>query len=152
MMLRPLLITAALAAIAAAAAPALAESGPTERPADAGSAERMAEKMRDPATQQAMSEGLRAMTGAMLGIKLGPFLKAMEAAGGGETARDIDPDMTLRDYAGPEAERMPDEMARRLPAMMGAMGEMAVAFEQALPALREMAEEMRARVEPPASR
>ena len=136
MKLRPLLTAAALAALAAAPGGALAKSP---------SGSKVAEEMRDPVNQAVMSGAVRALSEALLDIKLAPFVKAIEAAHGNDP-RDIDPDMTLRDYAGPEAERMPYEMSRRLPALMDATGEMAGAFEASLPALKAMAIEMRDRV------
>ena len=58
----------------------------------------------------------------------------------------VDPDTRLRDYAGRDAEDMPDKLSRRLPAMMGALGGMAEAAEQMTPALKGMAKQMGAAV------
>lgn len=121
----------ALAALALAPLPAAAKSD----------TERMADKMRDPAMQGAVAAALRVMSEAMLDIRIAPFLKAAEAIRDPERARDIDPDLRVRDVA-PEAGRVPEEMSRRVPAMMGAMGGMAEAVEEMTPVLKNMAREM----------
>lgn len=110
-------------------------------------AARIAEKMQDPATQKAMTAAVKAMAEAMLDIEMAPFRKAMEAAGGTKRAAEIDEHETVRDMAGPNAGKLPDEMAKRVPATMGAMGKMAGLFETMLPQMAEMAEDMGAAVE-----
>ncbi|HUQ13863.1 MAG TPA: hypothetical protein VM055_06270 [Novosphingobium sp.] len=121
----------ALAALALAPLPAAAKSDTTK----------MAEKMRDPAMQGAVAAALRVMSEAMLDLRVAPFLKAVEAVRDPERARDIDPDLRVRDVA-PEAGRVPEEMSRRVPAMMGAMGGMAEAVGAMTPVLKDMAREM----------
>lgn len=137
MLARPLLSASLLAMLAAASSPAIARP---EAPS------RLGETMRDPATQRTMTAAARAMSEALLNVRIAPFLRAIEAAHGGEPD-SVDPDLSLRDYAGPEAERVPHELSRRLPAMMGAMGEMAGGFEAVLPELRDTVEDMRARID-----
>ncbi|MCA1662173.1 MAG: hypothetical protein LC648_08495 [Novosphingobium sp.] len=118
-----------------AASPALARESGTSR---------MAEKMNDPATQRAMAAAVAAASEAMLDIPLEPLVRAAEAMGDRRTARRMR-GARLRDVA-PEAEDMPRELAHKLPAMMGAMGGMAVAMEEMAPALKAMAKEMGARM------
>jgi len=89
-----------------------------------GGMSRMAEKMRDPATQRALAAAVAAMSDAMLDMPLEPFARAAEAVGDRRAARKMH-GATLRDVAGPDAERMPRELRRKLPAMMGAAGGMA---------------------------
>ena len=138
-MSRPVLTpTLALSALAVALAPIPAA-------AREGSVGKMAEKMRDPDTQRAMSTAVQAMSEAMLDIPLEPFARAAEAMGDRKTARRMR-GSTLRDYAGQDAERVPREMSRKLPAMMGAMGGMAEAAEEMAPVLEGMARDMAARM------
>ncbi len=130
------LLSGALVA-AAIAAPAAAQDRHSGR---------MAETLADPALQHSMSTAIAAMAEAMLDMPVAPFARAMEAMGDPD-ARDIDPDATLADVAGPEARRMPREMARKLPRMMGAMGGMAGAMEAMLPQLEAMGRQMRDRID-----
>jgi hypothetical protein len=105
------------------------------------------EALANPGTQQAIAGAMAAMTEALLDMKVGSFAKAMEgmsdAAGDRKAARRIDPNATLGDLAGPEARRMPGEVARKLPQMMGAMAGMAGAMETMLPQLEAMGEKMK---------
>ena len=132
MTLRSLVASAALAGLALAPLPAAAKSG----------AAAMAEKLSDPGMQAAISAALRAMSEAMLDMKIAPLARAAEAMGDRKLMRRLGPDATLRDVAGPRAERMPEELSRRVPAMMGAMGGMAGAMEAMAPALKDMARTM----------
>ena len=132
---------AALAAPLLVASPALAQDEPMGE---------MAAKMGDPEVQRAMAAALETMSEALLDVPVGPFAEAARAMGKtmGDAEEDEDlerlpPDATLRDLAGPEAERMPREMARRVPAMMGAMAGMAGMLEAMRPMLAAMAERMR---------
>lgn len=129
------------------AAPALAlafAASPAAAKPDSATS-RMAEKMRDPATQQAMATAVAAVSEAMLDMPLEPLARAAEAMGDRRTARKMR-GARLRDVS-PEAEDMPRELSRKLPAMMGAMGGMAATMEEMAPALKAMAREMGARVE-----
>ncbi len=102
-----------------------------------------AAKLSDPRLQNAMAGAIAAMSEAMLDMKMAPFAKAMESMGDKDAAREIDPDATLRDMAGPEAARMPQELSRKVPAMMGAMAGMAGAMEAMLPQFKAMGERMK---------
>lgn len=127
------------------AAPVLALAATSPAMARDGSTARLAEKMRDPATQRALASAVAAATDAMLDMPLEPLARAAEAAGDRRTARKMQ-GARLRDIAGPDAERMPREVSRKLPAMMGAAGGMADAVEEMTPALKAMAKEMGARM------
>ncbi|MFC4294318.1 hypothetical protein ACFO0A_04510 [Novosphingobium tardum] len=129
--------TIALAVAALAPFPAAARDRATSE---------MAEKMQDPRLQHTMAAAVRAMSDAMLDMRVGPLLRAAESVNHPVRGRHIDPDTTLRDYAGPEAERMPEEMSRQVPKMMGQMGRMAGAFDDMVPELKGMAREMGARM------
>ena len=140
MIIRSLMSAAVLGTLALAPVPVLAKS-------DVG---QVAKQMRDPQTQIAVAAAVRAMSDAMLDLRIAPLLDAVETAR--DPLRDrsrydrVDPDTRLRDYAGRDAEEMPEKLSRRLPAMMGAMGGMAEAVEEMKPALKDMARQMGAAV------
>lgn len=114
------------------AAPALAQSN---------EAREMAERMADPALQRSMSDAVAGASEALLDIPIEPFARAMRSVDP-DAARDIPRDSTLRDLAGPEAERMPREVARRLPGMIAGMASMSEAMERMLPEMRRIARAM----------
>ena len=138
MRVRVAVIGGALAAAAALPVPALARNTNDGR---------VAEVLGNPQTQQAITAVVAAMTEAMLDLKIGPIAKALEGMGGDaddrRPARQIDRNATLGDLAGPEARRMPREVARKMPQMMGAMAGMAGAMEAMLPQLAAMGEKMK---------
>ena len=132
----PTVLGAAAAALVLAPVPAFARPPETEMGA-------MADKLSDPALQGRMAATLAALSEAMLNIRMAPFAKAMRDMGDAKAARDIDEHTTLGDLAGPDARKMPREMARKVPAMMGAMAGMAGAMEQMLPEFAKIAETMK---------
>ncbi len=138
MLKRVAVLGAAVVAAAALPVPALAREARTGQ---------VVEALANPGTQQAMAGAMAAMTEALLDLKIGPLAKALDgmsgAAGSAKSTRHIDPDATLGDLAGPEARRMPGEVARKLPQMMGAMAGMAGAMEAMLPQLEAMGEKMK---------
>lgn len=134
---------------AATAAAMLAPAAASAREAHRGSA---TDQLSDPMTQTAVAAAMAAMSEAMLQMKVGPLARAAATMSGDEDPRDIDPDATLADMAGPEARRMPREMARKVPQMMGAMGSMAGAMEAMLPQLAQMGERMKAAMDGAAPR
>ena len=110
--------------------------------------ERMAEvtdKLADPAFQAQAAAMTQVLLTAMLELPIGPLAEAMNEATGGD-GPEIDPDARLRDIA-PDAEYIPGEVAERLPRAMGAMSEMGDGMAAMLPALKAMAEHMRAAME-----
>ena len=106
-------------------------------------ADRLSEKLSDPATQLAVTAALVAMSEALMQIRVEPFARAAEAAGAKRAVRDLPPDATVRDLAGPRAGDMQAELARRTPAMMAAASGMAGALSDMMPQLREMAARMK---------
>ena len=129
------IIMPALAAVAAlASTPALAADG------DAAG---LAEELRDPARQAQMAAMVEAMTAIMLDMHVAPLLRAQAEIEGGDPEA-VDPDLTVRDLAGPEAENAPREIAVRLPQMMGALAALAVSLEQMLPELRAVGDRLAA--------
>jgi hypothetical protein len=81
------------------------------------------------------------MSEALLDMPLEPFARAMRTIDP-DSAAERPPGETLRDMAGPEDQRVPKEVGRRLPRIMGAMGGMAGTMEAMLPELKRMAERM----------
>lgn len=124
----------ALSAIAAASAlatnPALAAEG---EPA------RLAEELRDPAMQAEIAAMVATLSAVMLDMNVAPLLRAKAEVEGADPTT-VDPDVTVRDLAGPGAEDAPRELAVRLPQMMGAMAALAGSLEAMLPQLRAMGE------------
>lgn len=101
--------------------------------------------LKDPVAQAAIAEGMAAASEALLDIPLAPLAKAVAEATG-DNPDDVDPDMTLRSVS-PDAQDAPDRVRESLPRVMGAMGSMAGGMGAMIPALREMADRMRAAVE-----
>lgn len=133
MPLRASLVGLSLAATALAPAPALADERTI---ADFG------QELSDPANQAAIAMTLAAMSEALLDFPIEPFTRAMETMDGG-SVRDLPPDARLRDLAGPRAERLPSDIARETPRMMGRAADMAGAVEAMLPEFEAMAKRMK---------
>jgi hypothetical protein len=134
MLLRRLLASAALTALAFAPAAALAKE---QRPLG-----RVIEELNDPDRQDQLAGALEGLAEALLDVRVAPFMKAIDRAAPGSAPRDIDPDATLADMAGPGARDMPRELGDKLPMMMGMMGTMAGEMEGMLPELEAMAKRM----------
>lgn len=110
-------------------------------------AEDFTREMRDPRKQEAIGNAMAAMMSAMLSMKAEPLARAMEKMGDSRAARRIPRDATLGDLAGPEARRLPGEMRRKVPAMMGAAAEMAGMMEQMAPVLAQIGKEFEDKVD-----
>lgn len=104
---------------------------------EAGTGE-LARELDNPRLQKAMGDMLGSMMGAMLNLKADPLARAMERMGEHDAARKIPKGATLGDLAGPEARQVPAEVRRRVPMMMGAMGELTVMMEQMAPIMAEI--------------
>lgn len=102
----------------------------------------LAKQLHDPMTQYAVAGALSAMSNILLDMKIEPLVRVMESAGAG-TVRDLPADATLRDMAGPGADRAQNEIVDKIPEMMGRMGAMAGAFDEMMPELERMARRMR---------
>lgn len=100
----------------------------------------LAERLADPAQQQALAQTLSTLSQVLLDLPLAPLARAAAQAAGEDPAA-VDPQLTLRQMS-PDAERVPDELADRVPQMMGAMAGMAEGMQAMLPALRQMADRM----------
>ena len=109
-------------------------------------ADRLAEQLDDPALQHSLSDAIAAMSEALLDMPVAPIARVMDAMGD-PGARDIDPDATVGDLAGPDARRMPREVARKVPQMMGAMAEMSDAMAAMAPQLEAIGRRMRDRMD-----
>ena len=130
-----LTLLAPLAVLALLPAPAFAETG--DEALDQAAAE-----LSDPARQAQVSAMAGAMIEAMMHMPVGPMLRAA-ADMAGEDPEAIDPDTTVADLAGDDAQGASAEVADKVPAMMQAMAGMSGAMATMLPHLREMAETMR---------
>lgn len=133
------------AASLALASPSIALAQDAEPEPAESSLSEMTEKLSDPLFQDQAATMAAALMGAFLELPIGPMVEALDQASGGE-GPDIDPDARIVDLA-PEAEDLPAEVSERLPEAMSAMSSMAQGFEAMLPALREMADRMKAAVE-----
>lgn len=138
------------AAALAAPLPALAQIesvDPDESYAVAGTAEtgpatdRLVEKLSDPVVQEQLATTVSVLSEVLLDLPLAPLADALAEAGV-ESADRIPNDTTLRKLA-PQADRVPGEIADKLPQMMGAMASMAKGMEAMMPALKDMATQMK---------
>jgi hypothetical protein len=129
----------AAAAIALLPVPALAE--PDEGEIYEGEISSAARELADPVRQEQLGAMAGAVMEAMLEMPAAPLLRAA-AQVAGENPEAIHPDTRLADLAGPEAADAPREVAERLPQMMGAMAALAVAFEDMLPHMRAIGEDL----------
>ena len=125
---------------ATAPLPAFAQEAEDAVVEDSGIAEAAA-LMDDPEMQEQASLMAAALVGVLLEMPVGQLAGAMGEMDGVE-APDIDPDATVRDLMGESANGAPERVAEKLPQMMEAMAGMAGAFEEMLPALRELAERL----------
>ena len=142
----------ALTALAAAslAAPSLALAQDTEDAPEAIAEPApdfiaMAEELQNPAKQRELALMLRTVSEVLLDLPLAPLMESVSEVSEdvtGEPAPEVDPDATLRSMA-PEAENVPEQIEENLPRALDAMGSMAEAFQQMMPALHQMAERMK---------
>lgn len=106
-------------------APALADE--TNR------ADEVARRLEDPMTQYMVAGALAAVTKQMLDMRLDPFVRAVESAGGRDALPDVPPDATLGDFAGPEARQLPKKIMRHVPALMDSLAGLANAYGDMVP-------------------
>ena len=131
--MRLFMLAAALGAVALPA-PALAAGDPD--------APRLAERLEDPLVQDTVASSIAIMGRVLMDLNVAPMMRAMAQARGDNPAY-VDPDTTVGDIAGPDARYAPEEMAQRVPEVMGSMAGMAAGLEEMVPALRYMAEQVR---------
>lgn len=131
------------AAAALVSMPVVATAQDTEP--EAGTSElntaELTETLSDPEFQDKLTDAMATMTTVLMDMPVGPLIQAAEQMAG-EPVADVDPDATVRDLAGDDAEQMTEEVAERLPQMMDAMSGMAEGMAAMLPALQEMAKRM----------
>lgn len=96
-------------------------------------------QLSDRGNQMRAAATLSALTGALLAMDIAPITRAMRSAGDEDFARDLPPDATLGDLAGPRAQELPYDIARKTPEMMGKAAGMAGALEEMRPQLKAMA-------------
>jgi len=135
--MRLFVLTAALGAVALPA-PVLAADEPVHNPGTP----RVAERLNDPLVQDTLASSVAIMGRVLMDMNVAPMMRAMAKASGNDPEY-VDPDTTVGDIAGPDARYLPEEMAERVPQVMGAMAGMAEGMEEMLPALRDMAEQVR---------
>lgn len=108
----------------------------------------MAEGLADPQTQETFGTLAAGMMEVLLEMPVGEFLRAA-AEMNGENPADIDPDATVRDMAGPDANALPGRFAEEAPRMMDMMAQMAGMMGRMLPEFEQMAQDWENNVEPP---
>ena len=102
---------------------------------------RAAEEMRDPVRQEQVAVMAEAVIASLLDMPIGKMLQSA-ATIAGEDPDEIDPNTTLREVAGPEADEAPRLAAKALPKMMSATGALAGAIETMLPEMRRIGEDI----------
>ncbi len=138
--MRIFLPVAAGLALAGTAAPAAAQDIQTD-----GDIAALTDRLSDPAFQQELAVTVAALSQVLLDLPIAPLAEAA-ADMAGETAQDIDPDMTIR-KALPEASDVPQVIERELPQAMDRMAGLSGAMQAMLPALRDAARQMEGALE-----
>ena len=118
--------------------PALAQD---DLPSDESELARAADEMSDPVRQEQVAVMTKAVMASLLEVPIGKLLQSA-ATIAGEDPEEIDPNTTLREVAGPEADEAPRQLAAAVPRMMDAAGALAGAFETLLPELRRIGEDI----------
>ena len=135
--MRKMIFTLAAGA-ALAPSPALAQD---DLPRDESELARAADEMSDPVRQEQVAVMTEAVMASLLEVPIGKLLQSA-ATIAGEDPDEIDPNTTLREVAGPEADEAPRQLAAAVPRMMDAAGALAGAFETLLPELRRIGEDI----------
>lgn len=102
----------------------------------------LSDRLSDPAEQERIAGMVDAMGEILLAMPVGPLMEALSEATG-EDGPDIDRNATVRDLAGPRADRLPAEIANKVPPMMGMMGAMARSMDAMRPMLDAMRQSLR---------
>ena len=105
---------------------------------DSGQVHDMSQELRDPMNQAKVAGTLSALTGALLSMDVAPLTRAMDPLDGGRLSRDLPPDATLGDIAGPDVRDLPYDIARKTPEAMSRMAGMLGAVEELRPQLKAM--------------
>lgn len=106
----------------------------------------MSEKLADPEFQDHAAMMSSALVNVLLELPVGPMAEAMNDATGGRSPK-VDPDARVRDLA-PGADELPTQISENLPRAMNMMSGMAKGVDAMLPALLDMADQMRGAMEP----
>lgn len=108
--------------------------------------EEMAERLSDPAEQVKLAAMLGTLSEVLLDMPVAPLLDAASRMPGADVPA-VNPDATLRDIAGPETDQLPQQIAEKIPMLMGLMSGMAQNMEAMRPSLTDMAEGLRQQAE-----
>lgn len=135
----PILKVLPLAALSALALMPVPAAAKVDRP--------LSRDLSDPRKQQAIGDMLGALIGVMLEMPADPLARMAEAAGDRDAARRIPRGAKIADLAGPEARRLPREVRRRAPAMVGAMGELTAALEDMAPEFERIGRDFERRMQ-----
>lgn len=102
----------------------------------------IAGKLSDPGNQVAATVALTAMSEALLDLSIAPLVRALRTADP-QAGEGLPPDARLRDLAGPDADRVPKELGRRVPEVMGTAAGLANAVQDMMPQLRAMGDRLK---------
>ncbi|XUU61209.1 hypothetical protein ACRAQ6_02755 [Erythrobacter sp. HA6-11] len=106
----------------------------------------LVEQLSDPEQQERASDMVGSLSELMLALPIGKFINAAQEATG-EEAADIAEDATVRELIGEEADELPSQISERVPQMMGLLAGLVEGLDEMRPALMELGETMRERVE-----
>jgi hypothetical protein len=129
--------------VTTALSPAQAHDRDQPRAADESKAGELAHQLSDRGNQMRAAATLSALSGAVLAMDVSPLTRGLrrmgESLGDDGLARDLPPDATIGDLAGPHAQQLPYELARKTPEMMGKAAGMVSALDEMRPQLKAMA-------------
>jgi hypothetical protein len=112
---------------------------------DKGAEPDIAGRLADPGTQAAVTVALTALSQALLDFRIDAIRRVMASAGD-DAAASLPPDARLRDLAGPEADKVPGEIGRGVPQVMGEAAGMVGALQDMLPELKASIDRMKAAI------
>ncbi len=101
----------------------------------------------NPRTADGLARIMAAATRALMQLRVGPIAEAVAEADPDSRAADVDPDATLGDMAGVDADRMADDVGDQTRRSAAMMGTMARTMATMAPVFRAMARDMTAQME-----
>ena len=141
-----ILAATALAAVPFALSPLPATAqDQASTPADPAM-EEMTDRMSDPVEQEKMAAMVNVMGQVLMELPVGPLLDAVAQMPGADVPQ-VEEGATMRDLAGPDADRLPGEISEKVPMMMGMLSGMLEGLSAMRPVLEGMAETMESRIE-----